>query len=472
MARRDGMVDVELVDEPVGTAVVAPGPRRSLPDLTRWVPAALVLLSVAVLGLGIGSGARVRDRLADDALRTPFAAVPGLAPSLREPLVERWRTSEPMTAEGGVALTTGVLGAGSGLALLDVGTGQRLAAAPASLASGGRTPDCPARLAGAGPGLQVCEVRGSAERIELTTGDVVQDVRDRLVLLDPTTGGVRDLLVLPDQVIGWQVVDDSLVVAWQDAGTIVAERTRPLSHAVLWHQEVPGTHDLSSRQLTMQVANGVVALAGPFAVVLDVTDGRVLALQPAGPWNIVADPLRVTTGSLGFTVWVPWGGTWFDMSGVAGTFTAGRPVLIGVDDASAGEVALVSSAGALRAVDLTDGATLWSSTSVDRVLLRLGGRLLVQEGGTLCAVDLRSGEEQWSIDVPPGLDPAGALVTDGLRFLVPTPGAAGSPPRLTARRLADGAALWTVDAPAGTSALSTEGGAIVARGPGLAVILG
>lgn len=470
MARAHGMVDVELVDEPDGRVVEVPAPRRPRPDLTRWVPAVLVVATVAVLGLGIAGGARVREQREDDAAVASFAAVPGLAPSLREPLVERWRTSEPMTVAGGLALVTRTAAGEPSQVVVDVGTGRWVSAAPWGSTSGERAPTCPATLAGSG--LQVCEVRGSAEEVELTTGDVVQEVRDRLVLLDPTTGGVRGLLVLPGGAIGWQAVDDSLVVAWQDAGTIVVERRQPLSDAVVWHQEVPGTHDLSSRQLTMQVANGVVALAGPFVVVLDAVDGRVLAIQPAGPWNVVADPLRVTTGRLGFTVWEPWGGTWFDRSGAAGTFTAGRPVMAAVDDSSAGDVALVSSAEGLRAVDLADGATLWSSTPVDRVLLRLGGRLVVQDGDTLRALDVRSGDELWSIDAPRGLDPADVPITDGVRFLVLAPEASGMPARLTAHRLVDGAAVWSADLPTGTSTLRVKDGTVVAHGEDVTVVLG
>ncbi len=470
MARADGMVDVELVDEPDGRLRKAPAPRRPLPDLSGWVPGVLVVTTVLVIGLGLVGGARVREHREDDARVASFAGVRGVAPSLREPLVERWRTSDPMTVGGDLALVTEPDGRDQAQALLDVGTGRRVSVAPWAVASGDRAPRCPTTIAGSG--LQVCEVSGSAERVQLATGDVVQDTKDRLLFLDPSTGGVRDLLVLPDGAIGWQVVGDTLVMAWQDAGTIVVERRQPLTGTVLWREEVPGTHDLSSRQLTMAVADGVVALAGPFAVVLDVTDGRVLAVQAAGPWNIVADPLRVTSGGTGFTVWEPWGGTWFDRSGVEGTFTAGRPVPAAIDDSSAGEVALVGDAGAVRAVDLADGTTLWSSDRVDRVLLRLGGRLVVQDGTALRALDLRSGAELWSIAAPAGPDAASGPVTDGIRLLVVEPATSGTPARLAAHRLVDGATAWTVDLPTGTSSVAVEGGTVVAHGTDLAVVLG
>jgi outer membrane protein assembly factor BamB len=125
---------------------------------------------------------------------------------------------------------------------------------------------------------------------------------------------------------------------------------------------------------------------------------------------------------------------------------------------------LTSSDGdTLRAVVAATGQERWQRPAPARVLLRLGGRVVVAGDGRMEALDTATGRTLWTVRLAGGDRPeVGEVLSDGLRVLVPgrVDGGAG----LTAYGLATGDRLWQVPLPAGARSVTVLGDHLVALG--------
>jgi outer membrane protein assembly factor BamB len=437
---------------PPTTAATRPdGPRDRRRRRRAWLAAPLLLALVVVLG---AVDARA-DRREQDALAVA-ADVPGVLASLAEPLDVLWRLpAGPPTSGLGERVVTVADGA---LVGLDGATGERRWAIPLV----GDAATCPVGVpglaggAGAGDSL-VCFGVG---RPEAAHGGVIAHA------VDAVDGEVRTELRGSRLLIGATALEGDAVLVGSGAGKVIVSRTE-LEHgrarwAVDAHGIEPGVVDL-----LVHADRQVVALESRTTVVLDARDGRTL-----GRWSAASDGVTPARGRVvshpgaGFGVWESrYAGRWYTPDGTPGPALDGEPVEPDVDDGrTPGVVVLGSAAGdRVRAVDVASGDELWDRPAPARLLLRLGGRLMVTAGERLEAWDATTGEVLWSVPLDPTEVPAlGVPWTDGVRLVVR--GEDDDGPRLTAYRLADGARVWRSPLPAGTRSVTVLGDRLVATG--------
>ena len=481
--RREGMVDVELDDEPdlparpphegdgpaphhpehLGAPAPAAG-RARRGRILRATAAVVAVGALAVTGLTLRDSAAVS---ADDARVHEAADLPGLVASLRSPLAERWRGPASVEVVGSVALTTELYQGTVRTVARDPATGALRWIVPRSLTPGNQPPAC-RPLAAAADAL-TCEIPGRVGIQAANTDEALGSTPGRLVTLDATTGAVVDLTVLPVGTAGWAVAGSDVVTAHVKGGELVVARTGPSTQREVWSTSITVPAAVLGRQLSLRVADGLVQLDGATAVVLDVSSGELLGtFAPGRPGSIA---LQLSSGRLGFTVWQGRTGTWHDRKGRAGATLTGMPVEAAIDDGSGGALLLVRDSSFVFAVDAVDGAPAWTRSPVDAAPLRLHGLLLIEGGGRLQAVDAETGATRWSAAaaaVADGVTP----VCDGVRVLAVVPGEGDAPARITAFVLADGSVAWSVPMPAGTTTLSARDGAVVASGESATVVLG
>ena len=481
MRRADAVryVDVVLDDEPVTDPEpdTAPGPararsrRRRRRNAAAWAAVAAVLATVAG-GSAVDAAAERRDA---EALQR-YADVPGVLTSLRDPLQERWRLPP---ADGAWVVGDLVVSAESrtGVVARDAVSGRtrwsvavpgaippdavRCPHAAGGEAGGGATGNGEAgNEAGAGeaastPAAVLCLASsvtgGSPDRwafglVDASSGDLVQQAT--------RPGGLLDTAMVEGDLVAAAVVDGGLTVSRYDVVT----------GGELWSTPVP---DISARdpRLAIRVTPEVVAVQGVMGVALDARDGREI-----GGWRPVGRPVQGMSARVlpragqGFGVWTSaflgrWHGTAGEPLAELDGFPADPPV---VDRSTPGVVLLGSDDGRrLLAVDVRTGDPQWQRPMPDRVLLRLGGRLVVADDGTLEAVDMGTGRRLWRVALAEGDEPGlGPPLTDGLRVLIRGRDDSGRL-RLTAYTLESGDRVWQASVPSEGQALAVLGDRLV-----------
>lgn len=432
------MVDVELVEDGQGEpdAESSRRARTLTPARRRSLAAAAVVVVGAVSAWSLRTDTVVGSR--DDALLAAYADVPGIAPSLREPLTSRSQLAAPGSVVGGLVIGQEDADGGRRTVARDAGTGKVRWVAPESVDVAGRGTDCSATAARGS--LLLCQVHGEPGQGGPTTDAVLGGTPDRLVVLRAEDGQVVAERELGPTAIGWTVLDEDVVIATRDGATAYVERSSLLGSRPLWRSEIPLPRDVLARQMRLVADDGLVVLTGPVAGVLDGETGSLLGTWMASGGSRV--PVQVVTSSIGFAVWTaPQEGIWFDRTGAAGARLPGAPVVATVDDGSTPRVMLLQDAQILRAVDVYEGV-LWERPRVQHASIRMDGRVVLEDGGVLRATDVVSGEDLWSVQ--PGIaSVAGTpVLTDGVRFLV-----AGHPASaeqvVTAYNLRDGSQEWT-----------------------------
>ena len=479
--RHDGMLDVELDDEPDAAArpgheghgpaahhpghSASPTPtslRRRRERLLRAMAVTIALGGLVIASLTLRDAAAVR---ADDARVVTAAGTRGLVPSLRTPLSELWRGPRSTVVVGDVALRAEESGGKVRTVARDAATGKLRWVMPRSLTPGNLSPVC-RRLGGRLDDL-ACEVPGRPGIQAANTDEALGSTPGFLVVLDAATGTTVDVAVLQVGTVGWDVADGDVVTGRLVGGSLQLERVDPAARVVRWTGTVPMPSGVLARQLTLRVAHGFVLVDGVTAAVVDAASGALVGTFPAAGGGGV----RLSSGGVGFTVWQGTAGTWHDARGRAGALLSGEPLELAVDDGSGGALELVRSGPSLVSVEVVDTALAWNRGPIDRALLRLDGVLLLDEGGLLRAVDAGGGTNLWSRTASLG-SPDSAVVSDGVRVLAVVPGEGAARPRMTAFDLADGGVVWSAPMPVGTTSVSAEDGTVVAVGEDVVVVLG
>lgn len=417
---RPAQVDVADDDAPVAVSWDG-GAGRSPGRARRWWAAGLA--GALVVGLvGAAQVSAEADRRDDDDVAR-LAGRYGFTASLREPLVELWRSGDRLLGAGaGVVLLAGRGSTPSRPVGLDAGTGDVLWTG--GWASGSEVTRC-AEAAG----LLLCEVAGSGFGSP-NTDEMLGEIPGGLLAVDPADGDVVVEWELDGRAVGWAVVDDDVVVARRSGSRLEVVRHAVSTRAVreggvppVWSANVALPVGVTANQLTLREDHGAVVVEGRVGAVLDAGDGGVLV--PPQRADDAGLPVRVEVSTTGALVWrAADAATWFDRAaGGPSSLLPGRPVQEVADDGSAPEVVLVERDGRLVAVDAPTGRVLWERPEVAwRRVARVDGAAVLAEPGLVARVDVATGEELWRRPVPvrsrshvPG---PGALVLDARRALL------------------------------------------------------
>jgi outer membrane protein assembly factor BamB len=411
--------------------------------------ALLVALGSAVLG-------DQRERRALDAYRD----VPGLVASLRHPVAARWSVPATQTlwAAGDVVVAT----EGDGVVARDAATGEVRWSAP--LPDGVVQPvQCP--LEAGDPGGRtalVCFARGAAPSESRTVRD---PGLSRIGAVDTADGTLLGGLAVPG-LRGSTTVDGDLVLVELAGEGLVVSRHDVVRGERVWRTELPGVVPGPDGVL-LHAAGDLVVVEARTTTVLAAADG-----SEVGRWASGSDPLALWTARVvvrpgeGYGVWTSRSsGRWYGPEGSPGPELVGQPADPAVHDASTPGVVLLTSPDddTLRAVVASTGEQRWERPAPSRVLLRLGGRVVVAGEDRLEAWDASTGRTSWTVRLPHDDRPElGEVMTDGLRVLVP--GRSGGGPVLTAYSLATGDRLWQVPVPGGGQSVAVLGDRLVVMG--------
>jgi outer membrane protein assembly factor BamB len=491
----DRTVDVVLVEEPhddvTGGSAPLTAPTRPAGRPRGW--AAVVrrwwwLAGVAVLALLLVDS--TADRREEEALAR-YAGLPGVVGSLARPVEERWEMHATDLIWSVGDLVVSVADDGGSVVARDPGTGRvRWRAAlpdnvfpltrcasgvgdpsergeiPAAGSAGGRAAGEADGAAYLGPGVLggamrtgvVCEVHADA--------GVGETGATSLIVLDGATGALVRQVTAP-RAEASAALDGDLVVVEQDDDGLVVTRHDVVAGRPVWRTALPGV---------VPGPEGVRLTVGPERVAVEARETVVLASDDGaetGRWTSADDALAgwtarvVTRPGDGFGVWTSrFAGRWYAPDGTPGPRLEGAPADPAVVDSSTSGVVLLTPADGdlLRAVEVATGRELWTRPAPSRVLLRLGGRVVMVSGGRLLSVETATGDVRWSVPLEPDEVPeVGDVLTDGVRVLVPGVSADGQH-RLTAYALADGRRSWREPLPAGRDRTAVLGDHVLALG--------
>lgn len=457
MERGDESVLVELEADDADRAVTAnpPGPagaRPLLPPRRRpglWVVLVLVLVLAVVTAVRERAERRELERYAD---------IAGVVAPLRYPVEELWRlrASDRVWGPPGLIVTAGA----AGVVGREAGTGvvRWSLAVPEPVS----------------PAAVRCPFHGRDETgvVVLCTLPAVAAGTTRIAPPRWVAVGAADGTVVGEVpgegfLIGAVPVEDDLVTV---------ESAGPDGSLVVTRHDVAGGGQQWSARLAelppgdavalVRATGDVITLEGATTVVVRAGDGQELGRWSAAEGAAGAEAARVVGHvGTGFGVWTSrFAGRWYGADGEPGAELAGSPVTAPVQDDSAPGVVLLQSADAERlvAADVGTGEVLWERPSPGRVLLRLGGRLVVTDGTRMRAWDVATGAEQWVTDLGAGAQPTvGAPMTDGRRLVVRDRDPEGAL-ALTAYALSSGERVWQAPLPERTQYVSVLGDHLVA----------
>lgn len=468
-------VDVELVDADEGPPArptadgAAPGGPTARHG-ARWAAVAVVA-GLAVVGALAWSA----DRRAQDARQAALDAVPGLAPSLAEPLVERWRVEDavPLATAGDVVVLDALpvprlrgvrVGDGAEVWRRDLGDDAVCgAAAPPVPGALGQLVRSPALAAD----RVVCVDGSSVLRADGTvTGP------GAVTVLDARTGAVLAELALEVPVLGAEVAGADLVVAFA-AGTDVVVQRRPADlSAPSWSTTLPGLlPEVQEAGWVFRVLDGLVRVGAVGSPPLSLATG-----EPT-PGAVREDVLYAVGADLPAGARVEWdldlraravrvrllGG-----DGVVRVDVPGAPWLAPVRDGSVPGVLPVRRAtsvldlggagsGELVGLDVATGDDRWSAGRLPGVqpLVHLDGLVVAAGAGSALGLDVATGRVVWRADGGYAAPPAG--LTDGETVLVLEAAA----PALVALDVRSGVERWSVPVPGPPQFVGVGGGAVL-----------
>lgn len=435
-----------------------PSPGGSARRVRRWwLVAAAVVLAVVVSGVV----ASARDR----AFVARISGVPGLLRPLDaapEPLWETRGSPQPGTvlaADGAIVVLTEGEDEWTVTAHEPLSGAQRWSAvvAPASRSGFEATAAvCPGGSKDVGD-LVVCLVR--LPRVVYSDDASIQEPpRVAIVPLSAQDGARLGEWDVRGEIVGFDRVGDDLVIGTLDAdGRMLVQRRDARTGDVVWSMRTTDVMDAPAIVIsaTMRVLPTVVVLAGGSTMVLDIDDGRALAVSAR------FSGLQVASLGDRFATWAPVGGGHVhDEVGTALYAVEGLPAELAADDGSQPGTVVVDAGPEVVGVDVTTGAEQWRTRSMLDPRLLVSDRLVVSSASTYGVLDATDGTPLW--DVEAGSMLPWSPLCDGTLVvgpgLSPTGGA-----ELWGRGLDDGVRYWSVPLPEGVRHVEAIGGRLVVR---------
>lgn len=482
---RAPMQRVRLDEDELPGAEPAPsGPER----LRAWavrrparavsaVVVATVVLAVALVGAPRWAAGQERAAVLG------AAAFPGAVRSLTDAPGVRWTaavdgSSPPLLVGDVIVATVGGPHDGRQILGLDAVTGQQRWAVPLGADPAPENVLC--RALDAQLACVVGPAPPSDRRVLVPSEPRADDGRAELLVLDPADGTVLSRSPVGGWVVATAQAGSDLVVATYAWGMLTVRRLDPATGEARWQTQRWSTFQSASNgRVALVAAAGLVLAAGnDVTLVLDAATGERL---PRPPGATVADQTRLLEdGTLVRTRYrlrdagvdavselsTGLGRPWASVRGVlvAPTVSDGTSGLV----FAAGGLTEGSTGGRVRAYDRGTAEQVWlASAPAPEVDVDAGGRVVLRGGGALVGLDAATGELSWSRTFGPSI---GRAFTDGRRVAVEHDASDGTAV-LTSLSLDDGASLWEIPLPAGTTRVVRMGSQLYALGDDVLVAL-
>ena len=301
-----------------------------------------------------------------------------------------------------------------------------------------------------------------------------------LLVLDPADGSVLSRSRIPGWVVATAQAGPDLVVATYAWGMLTVRRLDPATGATRWQTQRWSTFQSASNgRVSLVAASGLVLAAGnDVTLLLDAATGERLprskGANPGDQTRLLDDGTLVRTRyrlhddgvDAVSDLSTGRGEPWASVQGVlvAPATSDGTSGLV----FAAGGLTDTASGGRVRAFDRGSSAQEWLATApAPEVAVDAAGRVVLRGGGGLVGVDAATGEEVWSASFGPSV---GRVFTDGRRVAIEHDASDGSPV-LSAVSLDDGASVWEVALPVGTTRVVRLGSQLYALGDDALVAL-
>ncbi|HEY3439028.1 MAG TPA: PQQ-binding-like beta-propeller repeat protein, partial [Actinotalea sp.] len=414
-----------------------------------------------------------------------LAEIPGILPSLAEPMEVRWE------AQGGVSATTttGVLVLADFMTAttrgLEAATGRTIWSRPARSQEycGASSIAIGSEEAGAASGtvdtLLLCAPSATlGDDGTLTFGPLSVDLvdpRDGRVVHTLTTSGASLSTVQTPAGIGLLTLTEDMHVrlsVWNGStGEPVSDATSAevvtldpaYGGALSWNQDGDRIELLTEPGITFDLATGQEVAGAGVGPAASEGATRTETLPSGQQVTVTLFGDGDALGTSAMTVHLPdgrtvsWTFSFSDASAGHGTVTAaggtsfplpGTPMLANVTDGSEPDVVVAHDTAGRSTVGLDRaGRTLWTVAGGGEgyALLRIDGVLVAQFSSEVRAIDVHDGTVLWTARADPSAMSAG--FSDGRRVLLLEPGHDRTQQAVVCRDLTDGTELWRLPTP-------------------------
>ncbi|GAA2726779.1 outer membrane protein assembly factor BamB family protein [Cellulomonas aerilata] len=442
----------------------------------RRVRLAVGAALVGVVGVvGVVDQWQARSRAA--ALRD----VPGLLLPLPAAPTEVWRRDDASSVLG-VSAGRLVLGTSDGLAGVDAthgteawrvdGDGLWCTAVPTA---GRAAFDGSSRALESGPpGGDLALCVGVTVPDDLGAGDTSAGSGPGSVVMtvDLRAGEVLHRLDLPGRLVHALPHEGDAVYATEVGGlTLHVVRWDPTSGVVRWRYASREGFVSPSSGVRMESDGGVLTLAAPDSIALDLATGLEVPQPPRRPPETSIEERELTDGTVVRTTY-----DWTDATSSTEVLAAGGETLYALDEAvllpgvdadTRNAVLLVQhDEGGVSALDPRTGAEVWALPDLDgeSAVVEVGGVLVVLSAtGRAVGLDVGDGTVLWEQPVGSSLPTSG--LTDGDVVLLGLPGRDAEGPAgtdLVALDVRSGTERWRTALPPRTRHVTSVGGRVVA----------
>lgn len=462
-AHSPGDPRVEVYDDPAPEPVEPNPAVRLVRRLGRRGLVLVAVVAALALAAGITPGVLQSRRAAADL--AALQAEPGVLEPVSDPPAEQWRTPGRVVGDRAGALLVAGMGDGS-LRRVDPATGATIWAIPSDAAPFDRCFPVGEAAGSAGPPAdgvadpQVLVACVAAPAQDPSSGTA------RVVVLDVADGAVALTVPVPGTLLAAEPLDgDLLVVARLADGRLGAARWDVAAGAPRWEYASAAPVDPAATG-TVEVRTQSLSVAG---LAVDLTTGEARDAQDALQQPFGLEEYTLPGGERATWWWYGDGtsgqGQVVGDHGMRTVALLGPPLVPELTDGSrAATLVTAVDADRLRGLDLRAGRLRWLAiypgAATVRAAVQVDGVMVLDGGASVDAIDVDSGAVLWSAQVDPRVTRDSAL-TDAEVVLLPER-FEGAGSELVARRIADGAALWSTTMPAGTDSLTVVDRRLVA----------